>query len=254
VDIFLTGAFGLDAALTHAIAAEHQGLGGVWFAEHHFTRYGQIPSATLFAMRVLDHTSQITVGTMACAASTRDPVALAEEAAMLHHTFGERFQLGVARGNASSFEGWLAALLAELHGTRIVPQPPARPSVRVAAVSPQTVETAAKFGLPLQLGVEKTDVEVAGLTARWGELSGVEGADHTRLLLLGSPSRGDLDAWLRRKDSRDWSAHLDRLLAIHPVADPLVPRPVCMVEAAGSIEATTGLIAALASWNPWSAG
>jgi alkanesulfonate monooxygenase SsuD/methylene tetrahydromethanopterin reductase-like flavin-dependent oxidoreductase (luciferase family) len=269
VDAFLTGAFGLDAALTHARAAEHHGLGGVWLAEHHFVHYGQFPSATLFAASVLGTTSKLTVGTAACVFSARNPIALAEEAAMLDSLYGDRFQLGVARGGPgienlllgggmdryeTGFPDWLSTLLAELRGTRIVPRPRGPIGVRVAATSMATVETAAKFGLPLLLGVEKTDAEVRQLTERWAELSGIAQADHARVLLAGSPSRESLAAWLARKATRDWTAHIDRLLAIHPVADPLVPRPIVMVEAAGSPGATAELIASLASSNPWSTG
>ena len=42
------------------------GYWACWFAEHHFMRYGQIPSATLFAASILAATSRITVGTAAC--------------------------------------------------------------------------------------------------------------------------------------------------------------------------------------------
>ncbi|HEX6686359.1 MAG TPA: LLM class flavin-dependent oxidoreductase [Candidatus Limnocylindrales bacterium] len=260
MDVFLTGAFGLETALTHAIAAEQHGLGGVWFAEHHFVEYGRIPSATLFAAAVLQATSRITVGTAACVFSARNPVALAEEVAMLHTLYGKRFQVGVARGGPwiendvlgggmeryrEGFPDWLASLLAHLRGrgeVRIVPGVESAVNVRVAATSMATVETAARLGLPLQLGVEKSDDEVKAMVGRWEEICGVPGADHARVVLPTGVERADLAAWLNRRAAKDWSAHIDRLLSIHPVDDAVVPRRLCMVEAAGSPEAADALI------------
>lgn len=264
MDLFLTGAFGLEAALAHAIAAEHHGLGGVWFAEHHFVEYGQIPSATVFAAAVLSATTRITVGTAACVFSARNPVALAEEVAILHSLYGNRFQLGVARGGPwvendilgggmpryeTGFPAWLYTLLDCLNGrgpARLSPMVSGPVAVRVAAVSTATVEIAARHGLPLQLGVEKTSAEVASLVARWSSISGIGSADHSRVVLM-PPIRPDtLAAWLDRRATRDWTAHIERLMSIHPVTDPVVPRLMCMAEAAGSVEATHRLIEGLA--------
>ena len=267
MDLFLTGAFGLEAAMTHALAAEHHGLGGVWFAEHHFVEYGRIPSATLFAGMVLQATSRITVGTAACVFSARNPVALAEEVAMLHSLHGNRFQLGVARGGPwvenlvlgggmaryeTGFAGWLETLLSALGGrgpVALSPSPAvAGPvSVRVAAVSSSTVELAARLGLPLQLGVEKTSAEVASLVGRWSSISGIGEADHSRVVLVPPVRRDSLEAWLSRRALKDWTAHIDRLMSIHPVAEPVVPRLMCMVEAAGSASAALRVIEELAS-------
>ena len=262
-DLFLTGAYGLDHALAHAIAAEQHGLGGVWFAEHHFVEYGQIPSATVFAAAVLAATSRITVGTAACVFSARNPVALAEEVAMLHSLYGNRFQLGVARGGPwvendilgggmrryeTGFPDWLSTLLDCLSGrgpVTITPGIDGPVTVRVAAVSAATVEIAARHGLPLQLGVEKTSAEVTQLIELWSSVSGIASADHSRIVLAPPVRRDTLAAWLSRRARQDWTAHLDRLMNIHPVTDPIVPRPMCMAEAAGTAEATQRLIEGL---------
>jgi len=183
---------------------------------------------------------------------------------MLHSMHGNRFQLGVARGGPwvenevlgggmaryeTGFPGWLDTLLDCLSGRGPVPITPSLDgpvTVRVAATSMATVETAAGAGLPLQLGVEKTDAEIAAMVARWAALSGIADADHSRVLLAPPVRRDMLAAWLSRRAAKDWTAHIDRLTSIHPVAAAGVPRRLFMVEAAGSVEAATRLIASLA--------
>ena len=43
--------------------AEELGFDAVWLAEHHFTRFGIIPSAIPFATYVAAHTRTIRIGT-----------------------------------------------------------------------------------------------------------------------------------------------------------------------------------------------
>lgn len=279
--LFLTSAFGPAAALAHAHAAEHHGLGGVWLAEHHFVHYGQCPSATVLAGAILGSTSRLVVGTAACVFSARNPIALGEEALVLHALYRERFQLGVARGGPwlendllgggmqryeRDFPGWLDTLVHWLRGigpAPVVPFPGGAVTVRVAATSMATVETAAKRGLPLLLGVDKTPAEVARMISHWHEIADVEQADHARIVLAYPHDsrasaerelRRTLPAWLARRGTRDWTDYVEHLLRISPIgpAEEIIPtlqglpRPLFMVEAAGSIEATTDLIATLA--------
>lgn len=281
--LFLTSAFGPAAALTHAHAAERLGLGGVWLAEHHFVQYGQCPSATVLAGAILGSTSRLVVGTAACVFSARHPIALGEEALVLQALYGDRFQLGVARGGPwieneilggglaryeSGFPAWLDTLLDWLRGTGaapVVPHPNGPLTVRVAVTSMASVEIAAKRRLPLLLGVDKTADEITAMVSRWSEVAGVESADHARIVLAylhdsraGAERelRQRLPAWLAGRGSKDWTDYVEHLLRISPIgpADELlsqvqqVPvRPLVMVEAVGSIEATTDLITALAS-------
>ncbi|WP_042392790.1 LLM class flavin-dependent oxidoreductase [Streptacidiphilus carbonis] len=88
----------LDRAVSAAVAAEHAGLDGVWLAEHHFVPYGVCPSATTLAALLLGRTRRIRVGTAVSVLPTQHPVALGEQAALLHLTSGGRFTLGVGRG------------------------------------------------------------------------------------------------------------------------------------------------------------
>ncbi|WP_354645058.1 LLM class flavin-dependent oxidoreductase [Kitasatospora camelliae] len=88
----------LDRTLQAATAAERAGLDAVWLAEHHFVPYGVCPDAATLAALLLGRTRRIGVGTAVSVLPVRHPVALGEQAALLHLTSGGRFTLGVGRG------------------------------------------------------------------------------------------------------------------------------------------------------------
>ncbi len=88
----------LERTVRSAVEAEHAGLDSVWLAEHHFVPYGVCPDAATLAALLLGRTRRIGVGTAVSVLSTRHPVALGEQAALLHLTSGGRFTLGVGRG------------------------------------------------------------------------------------------------------------------------------------------------------------
>ncbi|MDT3398373.1 LLM class flavin-dependent oxidoreductase [Streptomyces sp. B1866] len=88
----------LHRAVRTAETAEEAGLDAVWLAEHHFVPYGVCPSATTLAALLLGRTRRIGVGTAVSVLSTTHPVALGEQAALLHLASGGRFTLGVGRG------------------------------------------------------------------------------------------------------------------------------------------------------------
>ncbi|MEX5637170.1 MULTISPECIES: LLM class flavin-dependent oxidoreductase [Parafrankia] len=198
----------LAAAAAYAVAAEHAGLHGVWIAEHHFISYGLCPSAITFAAHVLGSTRRIEVGTAACVLSTRHPVALGEETALLDHISGGRFRLGVARGGPwlelevfgtglpryeRGFAEALDLLLRWLDSERVAadgeffafretPVVPRmrtepRPPVWVAATSIATVELAAVRGVPLLLGLHQDDMGKARLLAHYDQVATRGGRD-----------------------------------------------------------------------------
>lgn len=88
----------LHRAVRSAEVAEEAGLDSVWLAEHHFVPYGTCPSAVTLAALLLGRTRRIRVGTAVSVLPTAHPVALGEQAALLHLTSGGRFSLGVGRG------------------------------------------------------------------------------------------------------------------------------------------------------------
>jgi alkanesulfonate monooxygenase SsuD/methylene tetrahydromethanopterin reductase-like flavin-dependent oxidoreductase (luciferase family) len=192
----------LHRALCSAEAAERAGLDMVWLAEHHFVPYGVCPSAVTLAALLLGRTRRIGVGTAVSVLPTAHPVALGEQAALLHLTSGGRFTLGVGRGgpwvDLEVFGGGVEAyergfpealdlLLRWLREPRVgadceryrfrevpvVPRPaealegPVVPPVVVACTSAASVRLAAERGLPMLLGMHCGDEEKAEMVALW---------------------------------------------------------------------------------------
>ncbi|GAA4775404.1 LLM class flavin-dependent oxidoreductase [Streptomyces sanyensis] len=193
----------LYRAVRSAEAAEESGLDSVWLAEHHFVPYGVCPSAVTLAALLLGRTRRIRVGTAVSVLPSTHPVALGEQAALLHLTSGGRFTLGVGRGgpwvDLEVFGGGLAAyerefpesldlLLRWLREPRVgaagerfafrevevVPRaeellggPPGGPETVVACTSPGSVRLAAERGLPMLLGMHCGDEDKAGMVALW---------------------------------------------------------------------------------------
>ncbi|MEV1023476.1 LLM class flavin-dependent oxidoreductase [Streptomyces sp. NPDC050264] len=194
----------LHRAVRSAEVAEEAGLDSVWLAEHHFVPYGTCPSAITLAALLLGRTRTLRVGTAVSVLPTAHPVALGEQAALLHLTSGGRFSLGVGRGGPwvdlevfgagveayeQGFPGSLDLLLRWLRDARVasegdrfafrevpvVPRPaeaigatdPAGPEVVVACTSPKSVRLAAERGLPMLLGMHVGDEEKAEMVALW---------------------------------------------------------------------------------------
>ncbi|MFF8830048.1 LLM class flavin-dependent oxidoreductase [Streptomyces sp. NPDC015131] len=192
----------LHRAVRSAEVAEEAGLDSVWLAEHHFVPYGVCPSAVTFAALLLGRTRRIRVGTAVSVLPTAHPVALAEQAALLHITSGGRFTLGVGRGGPwvdlevfgsglaayeSGFPESLDLLLRWLREPRVaadgprhrfrevavVPRPRELidgdpvPETVVACTSPRSVRLAAERCLPMLLGMHCGDEEKAEAVGAW---------------------------------------------------------------------------------------
>jgi alkanesulfonate monooxygenase SsuD/methylene tetrahydromethanopterin reductase-like flavin-dependent oxidoreductase (luciferase family) len=78
--------------------AEELGFDAVWLAEHHFTRFGIVPSALPFATYVAARTKKIRIGTGVSVLTFHHPVFMAEETAMLDVLSQGRMDFGVGRG------------------------------------------------------------------------------------------------------------------------------------------------------------
>ncbi|MBT2428757.1 alkane 1-monooxygenase [Streptomyces sp. CB00316] len=194
----------LHRAVRSAEAAEESGLDSVWLAEHHFVPYGVCPSATTLAALLLGRTRRIRVGTAVSVLPNHHPVALGEQAALLHLTSGGRFSLGVGRGGPwvdlevfggglDAYENgfpealdllldWLREPRVAGRGARfgfrevaVVPRADELltdgsaegPEVIVACTSPKTVRLAASRALPMLLGMHCGDEEKAEMVALW---------------------------------------------------------------------------------------
>lgn len=188
------------------VAAEQAGFDEAWIAEHHFMSYGVCPSAATLAGVALGRTRRITVGTAVSVLSTHHPVALAEQAAVLHHASGGRFRLGVGRGGPwvdlevfgtgleryeRGFPESLDLLCAALSRERVaadgeffrfreVTMVPGGTGLRpvVACTSSATVGLAAKRGLPMLLGMHIGDAEKAAMLEEYARARGAPGEGH----------------------------------------------------------------------------
>ncbi|MGW6818035.1 LLM class flavin-dependent oxidoreductase [Streptomyces sp. NPDC055005] len=193
----------LHRAVRTAEVAEETGLDSVWLAEHHFVPYGVCPSAVTLAALLLGRTRRLRVGTAVSVLPSTHPVALGEQAALLHVTSGGRFTLGVGRGGPwvdlevfgggldayeKGFPGdldlvrrWLSEPRVGAVGERyafrevaVVPRPSEAldgdgkgPEVIVACTSPASVRLAAERGLPMLLGMHCGDEDKADMVALW---------------------------------------------------------------------------------------
>ncbi|MEV4838973.1 LLM class flavin-dependent oxidoreductase [Nonomuraea sp. NPDC049486] len=185
------------------VAAERAGFDEAWIAEHHFMSYGVCPSPTTLAAVATGRTSRIGLGTAVSVLSTQHPIALAEQAAMLHHLSGGRFTLGVGRGGPwvdlevfgtgparfeRGFPEALDLLTAALSGgpvkaggeffafreVNLVPAARMRPVV--ACTSGATAALAADRGLPMLLGMHVGDAEKAAMVSGYARRA--EGTGH----------------------------------------------------------------------------
>ncbi|MEW9550110.1 LLM class flavin-dependent oxidoreductase [Nonomuraea sp. NPDC050783] len=195
----------LADAVELVVAAEQAGFDDAWIAEHHFMSYGVCPSAITLAAVAAGRTSRIGLGTAVSVLSTQHPVALAEQAAMLHHLSGGRFTLGVGRGGPwvdlevfgtglaryeRGFPESLDLLLAALSSERVaadgeffrfrevspVPRAPLRPVV--ACTSGSSVALAAARGLPMLLGLHVGDAEKAAAVTAYRQAAGETAPGH----------------------------------------------------------------------------
>ncbi|OEJ24986.1 alkane 1-monooxygenase [Streptomyces agglomeratus] len=219
----------LHRAVRSAEVAEEAGLDSVWLAEHHFVPYGVCPSAVTLAALLLGRTRRIRVGTAVSVLPTAHPVALGEQAALLHLTSGGRFTLGVGRGGPwvdlevfgqglAAYEHgfpesldlllrWLREPRVEARGERfdfrevaVVPRPDELlregpedrdgPEVVVACTSPKSVRMAAERGLPMLLGMHCGDEDKAEMVALWRRLALAAGHEPETVARAGHVSAG----------------------------------------------------------------
>jgi alkanesulfonate monooxygenase SsuD/methylene tetrahydromethanopterin reductase-like flavin-dependent oxidoreductase (luciferase family) len=195
----------LGDAVELVVAAERAGFDDAWIAEHHFMSYGVCPSATTLAAVAIGRTTRIGLGTAVSVLSTHHPIALAEQAAMLHHLSNGRFTLGVGRGGPwidleifgtgleryeRGFPETLDVLLSALSNDRVSASgeffdfrevrmvPPARLRPVVACTSAATIELAADRALPMLLGMHMDDQEKAALVATYDSRRGTSEPAH----------------------------------------------------------------------------
>jgi len=78
--------------------AEELGFEHIWFYEHHLSPSGYMPSPNLLIAAAARSTSRIRLGTMVNILPYRNPLLVAEEAAMLDVLTNGRLDMGIGRG------------------------------------------------------------------------------------------------------------------------------------------------------------
>ncbi|MEN8655974.1 LLM class flavin-dependent oxidoreductase [Streptomyces sp. 21So2-11] len=78
--------------------AENNGIGGLWFTEHHMFEDGYLPQPLTFAAAVAARTKRVRIGTSILLPALRKPAQLAEEAAIVDLISGGRLELGLGAG------------------------------------------------------------------------------------------------------------------------------------------------------------
>lgn len=189
----------LARAVAAAEAAERVGFDDVWVTEHHFGDFGVNPSALTLAAFLLGRTERLRVGTAVTLLPLHSPVHVAEQAALLDHVSGGRFDLGVGRAGPvvdyevigrgieywqdglpeaidlmlSAWDGKTAAdsALYRFREVRPRPRPLTQPHVPtlLAANSSSSVGTAAARGLPMLFMFTKSHREIAAMVAQHAE-------------------------------------------------------------------------------------
>ncbi|MFI9050166.1 LLM class flavin-dependent oxidoreductase [Streptomyces sp. NPDC053427] len=232
----------LHRAVRSAQVAEEAGLDDVWLAEHHFVPYGVCPNAVTLAALLLGRTQRIGVGTAVSVLPTQHPVALGEQAALLHLASEGRFTLGVGRGGPwVDLEVFGAGLAAYDHGfpesldlllrwlreprvgaageryafreVAVVPRPDealtdpdgtaSGPPVVVACTSPASVRLAAARGLPMLLGMHCGDEEKAEMVALWRSAAREAGRDGDEVAAAEHVSAGVVQIADARRDAEE---------------------------------------------------
>jgi len=214
----------LAGAVEATLAAEAEGFDDIWLGEHHYF-HGANPSAIAFAGYLLGRTERVRVGTAVTILPLHNPVHVAEQAAVLDHLSGGRFDLGVGRGAPtavyevmSSLAHWergmpeaLGLLMQSFTGTvgaesdlyrfrDVSPQPgpwtQPHPPVLVASGSEASLALSARLGLPCMFNFDD-EATVAQLVQRHAALAaehGHQGPWQHSLLVYGQVADTDEEA------------------------------------------------------------
>ena len=78
--------------------ADHLGVGGLWFTEHHLFSDGYLPQPLTFAAAAAARTRTARIGTSVVVPALRKPAQLAEEAAVVDLISSGRLELGLGAG------------------------------------------------------------------------------------------------------------------------------------------------------------
>jgi alkanesulfonate monooxygenase SsuD/methylene tetrahydromethanopterin reductase-like flavin-dependent oxidoreductase (luciferase family) len=87
-----------DELLEQIESTDRLGFHEAWFAEHHHSDYGLLPSPNLVTAALARRTERLRFGNLISVLPLYDPIRLAEECAMLDIMTGGRLNVGLGRG------------------------------------------------------------------------------------------------------------------------------------------------------------
>ena len=197
-------------ALEQVEFADRLGIQDIWLGEHHFSRHGILSGIFSFMGAVAARTTQARIGTSIVVLPFHNPVQVAEEAAIIDIISNGRFNLGVGAGyQAQEFHGmgvdisksremfkeYLDVVLkcweegplnyqgdfVNIENIWVIPKPvqkPGPPIYIAVSTSPESVDYAAKLGVPILVG---------GPTTTLGQTPEVVRLWHERMEHYGNP-------------------------------------------------------------------
>lgn len=87
-----------EELIEQILFTEEAGFDEAWFAEHHHSDYGTLPSPNLIIAALAHRTRRLRLGNLVNVVPLHDPMRLAEECAMLDILTGGRLNVGLGRG------------------------------------------------------------------------------------------------------------------------------------------------------------
>lgn len=200
----------LDTALEQIELADKVGIQEIWLGEHHFSRHGILSGIFSFMGAVAAKTKHARIGTAIVVLPFHNPVQVAEESATIDILSHGRFNLGVGAGyQAQEFHGmgvpikdsrelfseYLDVVMqcwedgattykgkyVNIEDIWVIPKPVQKPGPPVyiaVSTSPESVDDAAKLGLPIMVG---------GPTTTLGQTPAVVKLWHERMEHYGKP-------------------------------------------------------------------
>ncbi|GAA3537656.1 LLM class flavin-dependent oxidoreductase [Amycolatopsis ultiminotia] len=196
---------------------EELGFDGVWMAEHHFHEFGTVPNTLTMLANLAARTETLRLGCGIVVLPLRNPIHVAEEAAMVDLLSGGRLELGIGRGyqniefenfgldlaeSRDRFDECLDMLLGlwttddfeyrgrfheTTHPLTLMPKPvQPHPPLHVAAISPETVRTYAARGIPILADPAAPFEQIARAADTWYTTAATHGVDAENAELVAS--------------------------------------------------------------------